>query len=75
MPELAVFRAKAGWFFHSSPPTHRDEWRATAERRWIAALQIEHRLPLDSPPELVLLTETMKDGTLRAYEDFRKAQY
>jgi hypothetical protein len=37
-------------------------------------MQIDLRLPQDSPPELVLLSERMADGTLRAYEDYRNAQ-
>lgn len=38
-------------------------------------MQIELRLPLDSPPELILLPAKTKDGALQAYEDYRMAQY
>jgi len=72
--EADVLRAKGGWFFYPGRPTPREEWRAIAEQRWILAMQTELHLPLDSPPELILLSAREKDGrTLRAAAEYRQA--
>jgi len=72
-----AFRRAAGGFFFSSPPTPAQCWAAQAEARWLMAECIGLRLPLDSPPEVVLLAERKEtpgaSPPLLAYEDYREA--
>lgn len=66
--------SRAAYLFDSRPPGPADHWRATAERRWFDSVAVELHLPVDSPPEVILLANKDDKGDLLTRRDHEQAE-